>query len=71
MPTKSYQSFVLSSPELEIGSTYVVYVGGQSTGASTDGVYSGGAYSPRTQLGSFTVASTVTAVGSGRRTPVF
>ena len=44
-PIKAYQSVVISSPELTMGSTYAVYFGGQSTGDVTDGLYSGGTYS--------------------------
>ena len=63
-PTKTYQSVVLSSPELKNGSTYLVYTGGSSTGAVTDGLYSGGSYNPGTQATSFTISGTVTTIGS-------
>jgi len=65
MPTKAYQSVVLSSPELENGSTYVVYSGGSSTGAVTDGLYSGGTYTPGAQVAEFTISSIVTGAGPG------
>jgi hypothetical protein len=76
VPTKAYQSVVLSSPELENGETYVVYVGGSSSGTVSDGLYSGGSYSGGTQVTSFTISGTVTGSGSqmggfapgGRRT---
>jgi hypothetical protein len=55
VPTKAYQSVVLSSPELENGSTYVVYSGGSSTGTVTDGLYSGGTYTAGTEVGSFVI----------------
>jgi hypothetical protein len=64
VPTKAYQSLVLSSPELEGGSTYVVYAEGSSTGTFTDGLYSGGTYTAGTQIISFPISSTVTSVGS-------
>lgn len=64
VPTKAYQSVVLCSPELANGSTYVVYAGGSSTGTVTDGLYSGGAYTPGTQVASFSISSIVTTVGS-------
>jgi hypothetical protein len=54
-PTKTYQSLVFSSPELVAG-TYYVYVGGSSTGSSTNGLYEDGTYSGGTNLGSFTVS---------------
>jgi hypothetical protein len=63
-PTKAYQSIVLSSPELKNGSTYLVYIGGSSTGAVTDGLYSGGTYTSGTQATSFTISGVVTTVGS-------
>ncbi len=62
--TKEYQSVLLSSPELENGSTYVVYSGGSSSGTVSDGLYSGGAFSGGTQVTSFTITSVVTGAGS-------
>ncbi len=67
VPTRDYQSVVLSSPELENGSTYVVYSGGSSTGTVTDGLYSGGAYAAGTQVASFTISSMVTGAGASGR----
>ena len=64
VPTKAYQSVVLCSPELENGSTYVVYTGGSSTGTVTDGLYSGGTYTPGTQVTSLTISSIVTTSGT-------
>jgi hypothetical protein len=64
VPTKEYQSVLLSSPELENGSTYVVYSGGSSTGPATDGLYADGTYTAGTQVTSFTIAGTVTGAGS-------
>lgn len=63
-PAKAYQSIVFSSPELSSGSEYLVYSGGHSSGTSTDGLYSGGTYTPGTEVTSFTVSGTVTTVGS-------
>lgn len=62
-PAKSYQSVVLSSPELGNGS-YILYSGGTSDGASVDGLYSDGNYSEGTQVASFTISSVVTSVGA-------
>ena len=64
LPTKQYQSVLLSSPELENGSTYVVYSGGSSSGTVSDGLYSGGAYTGGTQVASVTLTSMVTSAGS-------
>ena len=55
VPSKQYQSVVLSSAELEAGATYVVFNGGSSTGTATDGLYSDGTYTPGTEAGSFTL----------------
>jgi hypothetical protein len=76
LPGKTYQAVVFSSPELENGTTYVVTVGGNSTGTATDGLYSDGTYEGGTQVSSFTIASMVTGestgmggfTGGGRRT---
>ena len=64
VPTKAYQSVVLSSPELENGSTYTVYSGGNSTGTVTDGLYAGGTYTAGTQVTDFAISSIVTGAGS-------
>jgi hypothetical protein len=63
MPTKEYQSVMLSSSALQNGETYVVYTGGNATGTATDGLYEGGVYSPGTQIASFTISSMVTSNG--------
>ena len=43
--------------------SYVVYVGGSSTGTVTDSLYSGGTYTPGTENTSFTISSMTTVVG--------
>lgn len=63
-PTKQYQSVVFSSPELENGRTYTVYVGGSASGTLTDGVYSGGSYADGTPVTTLTIASMVTGAGA-------
>lgn len=65
MPTKIYETVAVSSPELENGVTYAVYVGGSSTGTATDGLYSGGTYTPGSEASSFTVTSIVTGESNG------
>lgn len=64
VPTKEYQSVVVSSPELKNGLTYYVYTGGSSSGTTSDGLYSGGTYTAGTQVTSFTVSSVVTVAGA-------
>jgi hypothetical protein len=66
-PAKRYESVVFSSPALSNGSSYTVYSGGSATGTLSDGLYSGGVYSPGTLNSDldFTISSVVTTVGSG------
>ncbi|MGD9116422.1 MAG: carbohydrate-binding domain-containing protein [Dehalococcoidia bacterium] len=64
VPTTAYQSVVFCSPELEEGTSYIVYTGGSSTGTVSDGLYSGGEYSGGDQIASFVISNTVTIVGS-------
>ncbi|MBN1401895.1 MAG: carbohydrate-binding domain-containing protein [Anaerolineae bacterium] len=66
-PLRSFQSVALSSPELDNGTSYVVFSGGSSTGALADGLYSGGSYSGGTEIARFTISSIVTGVGSPSR----
>ncbi len=65
VPTKAYQSVVLSSPELANGSSYLVYTGGSSSGTVADGLYSGGAYTAGAQVASYTISGMVTGAGPG------
>ncbi len=60
VPSKPYQSVVLSSPDLQNGSTYIVYTGGSSDGVITDGLYAGGSYTAGSQYTRFTITSMVT-----------
>lgn len=59
---KQFQSIVICSPKFAKGSTYDVYLGGSATGTLTDGVYSGGTYTPGTKYTSFTISSMVTRI---------
>ena len=63
LPTKEYQSVLISSPELQNGESYVVYTGGSSTAMPIDGLYTDGDYTPGTQFASFTITSIVTSPG--------
>ena len=69
-PSKSYQSLVFSSADLLMGGSYTVYLGGGSTGTVSDGLYSGGMYTPGTQYTNFTVSSSVTIIGGGGGPPM-
>ena len=64
VPAKQYESVVFSSPEMESGSTYLLYSGGSASGTATDGLYSGGTYSGGTQVASLTITGMVTTAGS-------
>jgi hypothetical protein len=64
VPTKTYQSVVFCMPDLASGEEYNVYSGGSSTGTVTDGLYSGGVYTPGTQVATFTISGIVTNAGS-------
>ncbi len=64
-PTRIYQSFTFSSPELKNGETYTVYYGGNSTGSLTDGLYQGGEYLDGVEYTEFTISSVVTSIGAG------
>lgn len=64
-PSKTYQSVIISSPNLQTNTTYTVYSGGTSTGNETDGLYTDGSASGGSEVSSFTTSSTITTVGSG------
>lgn len=59
-PAKQFQSLALSSAALATGTAYTVYVGGTSTGTSTDGLYEDGTYSPGAAKANFTISSVTT-----------
>lgn len=60
-PSKSFQTVVVSSPELKEGS-YTVYTGGSSTGTAVDGLYTDGEYNGGTEFVTFDITSSVTWV---------
>lgn len=64
-PTKEFQSILLSSSELESGSTYDVYTGGSSSGSVVDGLYQDGSYTQGSTYDSFTISDIVTNIGTG------
>ena len=63
-PTKQYQSVVVSSPAIEQGATYKVYLGGSSTGTLADSLYSNGTYTPGTETVSLTIDGVLTTSGT-------
>lgn len=64
-PAKTYQSVLLSSPELEQGETYTLSLGGTSTGSSEDGLYTTGTYNGGTEYTTVTLSGVVTTSGTG------
>jgi hypothetical protein len=64
VPAKMYQSVVFSLPGLVQNGQYVVWSGGSSTGTMADGLYSGGIYTPGTQVTTFNITGIITNVGS-------
>jgi hypothetical protein len=68
-PAKEYQTIVISSPMLEVGSTYELYLGGSYAGEASDGLYEGGSYTPGDADAhtSVTLSDTVTWLGGRRR----
>lgn len=64
-PSKPYQSVVISTPELIIGETYTLFVGGGVDGADSESLLPEGRYSNGTEVISFTITSTITQLGRG------
>ena len=63
--SKTYQSAVISTPDMKTGSTYKISTGGTVTGEDTDGFVLGGICSGGTEAASVTLESSVTQSGSG------
>ena len=61
-PSKKFSSLVVSSPEINTGTTYKVYIGGTCTGEIKDGVYEDGDYENGTEIGSGIVESSITSI---------
>ncbi len=64
-PAHDYQSIAFSVPGLVNGDTYIVYTGGSTTAAVTDGLAQGEGYSPGSEAIRFTISSTITTAGNG------
>ncbi len=66
-PLKPFQSLAFSSPALAKGMSVEIYYDGSAAGTSLGGLYLDGAYTPGTQVASFTLANVVTRVGNSGR----
>ena len=64
VPSKQFQSVLISSPDLEMGESYSIYTGGSSTGEIENNLYLNGSYQPGTQLTQLTLESIVTTYGT-------
>ena len=60
MPSKKYQSIIISSPLLEEGKTYSLSYGGSVSGTAVDGLYEVGDYSGGTKVTDFTISDSTT-----------
>ncbi|HWS01189.1 MAG TPA: carbohydrate-binding domain-containing protein [Prolixibacteraceae bacterium] len=58
-PFRKYRAVMFSSPLLKQGSVYKIYSGGKSTGSLTDGLFSGGIYTPGVFYDSFEITGAV------------
>nr|WP_321408691.1 carbohydrate-binding domain-containing protein [uncultured Carboxylicivirga sp.] len=63
-PSKTFQSIVVSSPNLSVGSTYQAYLNGSHSGTENEGLYTNGTYTSGSQYTSFTASSITTTIGS-------
>lgn len=61
-PNKSFQSLVLSTPGLTMGTTNTLYAGGTTTSTATDGVFESGSFSPGTSKVTYAQSSRITRV---------
>ena len=60
IPSKNYQSVVVSSPDLKKGDSYIIYTGGSMKGTETDGLYTDGKYEGGTKVTEFQITNSVT-----------
>lgn len=60
VPSKSYQSVIISTSLLEEGKTYSFSYGGSMSGDATDGLYEAGTYTGGTKVTDFTISDSIT-----------
>ena len=66
-PSKKFNFVVVSSDALESGKTYTLYLGGTSSAASEDGLYTVGSYqNDGTESGSVTLEDSVSFIGTAK-----
>ena len=63
-PSKTFQSFVVSSPNLKKGASYVISTGGSASGASADGLYAAGGYQGGSAVATVSISSILTRYGT-------
>lgn len=61
-PDRAYTSVIFSSPDIKSGASYSIYTGGSSTGTNSNGLITGGLYTPGTLKKTFSVSSKITSV---------
>lgn len=61
-PAKTYQSIVISTPELQQGKSYTISSGGSCNGKNMDGLFEGGTYTSGTKLTNVTLSGAVTRI---------
>ncbi len=62
-PAKPYQSIAFSSPQLAVGETYRIFLGGSASGTDIGGLYIDGTYSSGKEYSSIEITGTVTFLG--------
>ncbi|MBL0939140.1 MAG: carbohydrate-binding domain-containing protein [Gemmatimonadaceae bacterium] len=60
VPSRNFQSLVVSTPTLTRGSNYTLYLGGNASSPSTDGLFSSGQFTPSGSGRTLSLSSTVT-----------
>ncbi len=65
VPSKVYQSILISTPEIANGMTLDLYSGGSHDGTLLDGLYTGGTYTAGTLVTSLDITSVITGSGMG------
>ncbi|WP_052353865.1 carbohydrate-binding domain-containing protein [Neobacillus jeddahensis] len=60
VPSKDYQTFFISSPDLKKDQSYTLYSGGTATGTEKDGLFTDGDYQGGTKVVDFTITTIIT-----------